>query len=267
MPFCGLSLKQKRRYLSAFFVFLTPLVSGLPLHADCPRAVLEGGFHAEVSQIIDGDTLEISDGRRVRLIGLNAPELDDSDGNSQPFAAEAGSALTRLIKDSQSRIYLIPGRETRDRHGRLLAHALDNDGRNLSQSLIREGLAARATVFPNDRFADCYQDAENQARAERIGLWSAPGFWLIDKKPLSRQDRGFYIISDRVESIGESKKSIWLNLQHGVALRIAREDLKNFPDRDWQALRDRSIEARGWLNYSQGRHRLRIRGPLNLTVF
>lgn len=115
---------------------------------------------ARVERVDDGDTLRVvmnGETVRVRIFGIDAPELD------QPYGREALDAARRLLTDRT--IGVVP-RDT-DPYGRLVA-SLTLDGRDVGQELVRAGAAWHFTQFSN---SPAMAAAERDARAARRGLW------------------------------------------------------------------------------------------------
>ena len=106
--------------------------------------------------MIDGDTI-VSDGARIRLAGIDAPEL------SQPGGSEARSHLIRLIAGGAVRIEPI----STDKYGRLVARVHARCG-DLGQLMVRDGYARAA-------YGQDYVREERLARKRRAGLWAGPG--------------------------------------------------------------------------------------------
>src|SRR3546814_12589758 len=89
------------------------------------------------------------DGRSVRLIGINTPELGRDGRKAEPFALAARRRLQALVQASDGRVGLVLGQERHDRYGRTLAHAYDAQGRNLEAVLLADGLGFMVAVAPN----------------------------------------------------------------------------------------------------------------------
>ena len=161
---------NKAPLTGAFFVLAgTLLLSSLPLAADCrpsPDARLSA-----VAKVHDGDTLRLEDGRLVRLIGIDTPELGRDGKPDKPFAREAKTALQQLVESGGRRILLRPGIDPLDRYKRTLGHAYTPDGRSLSAALLRQGVGYQAMVAPNLTHLECYREAEREARKASRGLW------------------------------------------------------------------------------------------------
>lgn len=124
-----------------------------------------------VERITDGDTLRCADGRRVRLLGIDAPERDQ-----RPHGDAARRALARLAPEG-TRVTLETGRVRRDRFGRVLAIVRLNDGTAVNEALVAQGFAVRYEGSDLDRAADRrLQEAEARAQQSRAGLWATGGF-------------------------------------------------------------------------------------------
>ena len=116
-------------------------------------------------RVIDGDTIELA-GERVRFQGIDAPEsaqsCRDFHGSEYLCGLDATDALKALIFDGPVTCEIEP---ERDRYGRALGVCYADDGTDLSGWLVRHGLA-----LAYRRYSDLYIVAEEQARADRLGL-------------------------------------------------------------------------------------------------
>lgn len=229
---------------------------------------------ARVASIIDGDTLRLVDGRRVRLIGVNAPELHDRDGRAEPGAAAARRFAVRFI--GASRISLIVGEAQRDRYGRTLAHVWREDGVSLEASLVAEGLARLVAIPPDLGQLDCLRTTERRARGSRIGLWGSGEFAPASVAALRSGESGFRLLRGRVTAVTRSRTAWWVEVEDRIALRIARADQRYFSLEALQRLRGREVEFRGWLVWrtrrgdDAGAHppwSMALRHPASLEVF
>jgi endonuclease YncB( thermonuclease family) len=131
--------------------------------------------------VIDGDTLVLRGGQRLRLIGIDAPEMPHDGRGPEPYAREA------LVDLSSGRAVGVQyGQPPHDRYGRGLAHLFLANGDNVQASLLRRGLATSLFLPPNGEYLDCYAAAETEARAARRGIWSQAGFHPIAAKRIGR---------------------------------------------------------------------------------
>jgi micrococcal nuclease len=122
-----------------------------------------------VERIADGDTFSCRDGRRVRLIGIDTPELGQGESGHR-----ARAALSRLTPPGAS-VRLERDIAFRDRYGRELAHVW-NGSRLVNEALVLEGWAMLYTVPPNVKYVERLERAQKKARTAGAGLWGSGGF-------------------------------------------------------------------------------------------
>ncbi len=128
-----------------------------------------GGSSAQdvrVTRVIDGDTVVVSGGEHVRLIGVDTPERGDCFSRAATAEARrlAGGRAVRLRFDA----------ERRDRYGRLLAYVhRSSDGVFVNAELMRRGYARTLSIAPNVRHAGRFARLEREARRAGRGLWRA----------------------------------------------------------------------------------------------
>ena len=138
-------------------------------------ATLAAGFVGTVREVIDGDTIVLRDGRKVRYLGINAPE------HGQPYAQEATNSNRRLVSGLPVRLEFDQARE--DRHGRLLAYvyatkcevrgAKCGEETLVNEQLLAEGLAHVFFMPPNTRYAERFLQVQEKAHTAKRGMWKA----------------------------------------------------------------------------------------------
>jgi len=250
-------LLKKAPRVGAFFILLIHL---LPAWADScsPPATTEP---VQVRYVHDGDSLVLADNKKIRLIGINTPEMAHQEQATQALAIKARDRLRQLLFQQGNRARLIFGDQQQDRHMRNLAHLWLADGRNLSAELLREGLAWAIAIPPNVRYLDCYLEAEKAARMASRGVWDHADYVARDSSGLSLRDEGFQRVRGRIIRVNRGGGASWINLQGRFALRIPDQDINWFkkrPDRSWVG---REIEVRGWLYAAKGELRVNLRHP------
>ena len=125
-----------------------------------------------VRSVVDGDTIDVATVGRVRLLGIDAPEIGRGFDTSAPFGREARDRLTQLVLHRWVR--LEQEGAALDVYSRHLAYVLTEDGQFVNATLVREGLARVSARVPLTRLPEL-QRAEGEAQAFRRGMWgSAP---------------------------------------------------------------------------------------------
>lgn len=216
-----------------------------------------------VRHVHDGDSLVLEDGRRLRVMGINAPELGRDGSADEPFAIAARDALRRELFRSGQVVGLRYGVERQDHYGRTLAHIFSADGENMGAALLRQGLAMAIVIPPDLWGLDCYPAAEREARAAGRGLWAHPDFQPRESRGLDLRDEGFMLVRGRVERIGRSRDARWINLEGRVALRVPEESLEYFAT-PLESLVGQRIEARGWFHLQRNELRATLHHPAAL---
>ncbi|MFP3677666.1 thermonuclease family protein [Pseudomonas sp. SIMBA_041] len=235
----GFSLLLKKASLAGAFFVSAIWLSGA--HAFCPTpSALESVM---VQRVVDGDTLRLDDGRSVRMIGLNTPELGKKGRSDEPFAVAARKRLEALVAASDGRVGLLPGKESKDHYGRTLAHVYSADGANLEAQMLAEGLGFQVAVVPNVDLVGCQQAAERSARQAGLGLWRQSPVLKAEQINAS----GFAVLSGRVSKVQRNRGGIWIELQDSVVLRVAPNLLGQFDVPALENLEGKQIEARGWV--------------------
>lgn len=138
-----------------------------------------------VRRVVDGDTIELTDGRLVRYIGIDTPESrrrarpgdrewrvgasDQWVEDPQPFSRAATTANRHLVEGK--RVRLESDVETHDRFGRVLAYVYAGEVM-VNEELLREGFAQPLTIPPNVKYAERFRALAEEARRSHRGLWS-----------------------------------------------------------------------------------------------
>lgn len=254
--------RLKRALLTgALFCHFFCLWLPLQAHADklCPPASIDETVVARSAS--DGDTLRLADGRKIRLIGINTPELARDGQPAQPLANDAKTALNRLLAQSGNRIGLQYGSERFDTYQRLLAHVYLADGRSIQAALLEQGMATAFTTPPNDSGSDCYQSAEQLAMQQRRGVWALADYQPKTLNQLGRNDEGFRRIQGRVSRINRSTGASWIMLGEKLKIRIAANDLMYFNQSWLQNLTGKHVEVRGWVHPDKQGFFMQLRHP------
>ena len=153
-----------------FLVLSTLLTFPLACGGTHARA---GGPEGAVARVLDGDTIVLEDGRHIRLVQLDAPEIDED----ECYAQAAKLVLVRLLPPGTPvRIETDPALDKVDRHGRTLAY-LRKESTNINLELVRGGAAA-PWFYDGDRgrYAGELLATARRAQLKQRGLWGAcPG--------------------------------------------------------------------------------------------
>jgi micrococcal nuclease len=135
---------------------------------------------ARVTAVHDGDTITVRlDGHteKVRLVGIDSPELDDERQAYRDAAYAARDYARSRMAGETVTLESEPRQADRDRYGRLLRYVLLRDGTNVNEELVRKGYAH---VYDKFQFTlkPRFKAAESEAKRENLGVWKLPpGRW------------------------------------------------------------------------------------------
>ena len=134
-----------------------------------PAAPVREVESCTVTRVVDGDTLVCEPVGRIRLLGIDTPELAQ-----EPYGALAAEALGALIP-GDGRVRVERDVEDRDQYDRALRYIWAG-GTMVNWQMVRRGYAVLLTYQPNVQWADALETAQAAAREEGLGLWRQDGF-------------------------------------------------------------------------------------------
>ena len=123
-----------------------------------------------VQRVVDGDTVVLAGGERVRYIGVDTPELHHPRKPVQWYAREAKEFNRQLVEGKPVRLELDV--QKRDRYGRLLAYVYLEDGTFVNAELLRQGYGQLLTIPPDVKHVDLFVQMQKEAREAGRGLWA-----------------------------------------------------------------------------------------------
>ncbi len=232
------------KMIAQFFVVLLAL--GTAQANECDVTVAE---QATVAKVLDGGSFTLTDGRRVRLAGIQAPRAD------WPLADEARSRLTARVEGRA--VELAYADRGTDRHGDLLAYVFV--GQELLQArLIDDGLVRAYSRFDTRRCAVSLLKREAEARAAKRGIW-ADAFYRIRKADELGADIGtFQLVESKVASVKVGRERTFLNFgpdyRTDFTVTISARDMKRLAKDgiDPASWNGKAVRVRGWLSLLNG---------------
>jgi len=250
---------KKAPFIGAFFFAWLFIFAGYA-QAKCPEKYQANDYDVTVqlAKVSDGDTIRLTDGRKVRLIAINTPERAHDGRPAQALAEQATRALEAMFAKSKI-VHLKFGKQRKDRHGRTLAHVFNAQDQNVAAELIGQGYGFAIIVPPNTAMAKCYFSLEKQARSKHKGIWQHAAYKPI--APGSVKQTGFQYIEGTVTGIGKGRKRIWLDMGKHFAIRIERKHLKYFHTSPENLVGTR-IRVRGWVAFYNRKFRLSLKHEL-----
>ncbi|MGI9213336.1 MAG: thermonuclease family protein [Methylococcaceae bacterium] len=211
-----------------------------------------------VKRVYDGDTVQLDNGDKVRLLGINTPEIGSPRKSAEPGGDEARTWLQQRLNGQIIR--LEPDVEQRDHYGRLLAYVYTDQGEHINLSLVQQGLAHVDIYPPNVRYAAALMEAERQAEKARLGLWKRPEYAVRELNQTGESfAHGWQRLLGRVERIEDTRAYRTLILAGGFQARIARANQGAFPNLNTYL--GQRVELRGWIYRYRDKPALLLKHP------
>lgn len=216
-------------------------------------------YKVRIRHVIDGDTLVLANGEKVRLIGINTPEVESRYTRAEAGGEAARDWLRKTLRTPD--VWLEYDAEQFDKYERRLAHVFMASGEYLNARLLEEGLAMLTLTPPNLRYNKQLIQAQQQAEKANRGIWRRPAFQpktLNDLVP-GQSYIGWQRWQVSPKRISESRKYINLTVSEYFVIKIAKSLQEKFPPLS-QYL-DQPVEVRGWLRRQGEQHFMIVQHP------
>jgi Micrococcal nuclease (thermonuclease) homologs len=250
-------------------VFKSVDSQGRPHYSDRRRdnaeilSVTPGVSYYFVEKVFDGDTILLADGQKVRLLGVNTPEVAGRNKAAEPGGDAAKAWLKQRLEHKRVRLEFDV--EKQDKYMRTLAYVFSEDQRHINEELVRGGFAAVNIYPPNLKYVDTLMAAQQNAEQAEMGIWRDRAYAARGFETLNAENyKGWKRISGAIQTVKKTRKYSYLQFSGQVAVRIENKSLNLFP-----ALRGyigKRVEARGWVIKNKDRFVLPVRHPGELKV-
>ena len=263
-------LIKKALFKSAFFVLVSFVINSTAFGFNCVSKSLSAPEKAKVKWIYDGDSLLLTDKRKIRIIGIDTPETKHHKQKAQAYGAKAREALRALLKKHHYQVILRYGNEREDRFGRILAHVYLPDGTNVSNWLLERGFAKTLAFPPNISLANCYKQSEEIAQSQRLKIWRYKGTRIKDAISLPRRINGYVRLRGKISKVKPYRKSVIMELESNtkshIQLKIKKNNLKYFNEMATDKMWNKTIIVTGVLKNKKGKRTLYLSHPSQLKI-
>ncbi|ORU91950.1 MAG: hypothetical protein A6F70_01315 [Cycloclasticus sp. symbiont of Bathymodiolus heckerae] len=201
------------------------------------------GETIRVIRVIDGDTVVLQTGQRVRLLGINAPEIGYKGKVSEIGAKAAQKYLKSKVLNKN--ITLEIDIEYEDKYTRRLAHIFLENGLHINEDMLRRGLAVLSLHPPNLKYQTDLMLAQGYAEEEQVGLWLLEDYQLKPIRLVERSKRkkwGRYSATVRKVTLSKKGAKLWLTKESYIW--VSSNSYPYFTN--LKAYVGKTIEIRGW---------------------
>lgn len=222
-----------------------------------------GPSYYTVEKVFDGDTILLENGQKVRLLGINTPEVAGPHKNAESGGETAKAWLKQKLERKKVRLEL--DTEKQDKYQRTLAHLFTDDKQHINQELVRQGLATVTVHPPNLKHVDALFAAQQHAEQERLGIWQDPAYAPRDVKSLNPDDyKGWKRLTGRIRDTKTTQKYTYLQFSDKTSVRVENKLLNLFPN--IQDYVGKQVEARGWPVKQKDRFFVPVHHPGELKI-
>jgi micrococcal nuclease len=251
---------HRNRYLIgvlalAFLVWGVPLATASQGFSADGLAVLEPGL---VTEVTDGDTVVLADGRIVRMVGIQAPKLPLGRRGFRKWPlADASKEALEALSMGQS-VALYSGGRQMDRWSRVLAHLRADDHIWLQGEMLRAGMARVYSFADNTALVDEMLAIERDARSARRGIWALSYYAVRSANGATGYANSFQLVEGIIVDVAHVRGRVYLNFGEDwhtdftilVPSRVRRAFERD--GRDLKALEGKAVRVRGWLKDYNG---------------
>lgn len=241
------------------------LYSDIPTPAAKPLQLITPPTRSKyrVTRVIDGDTIVLENNKRVRLLGINAPEIGNRYHPGEPGGAEAKKWLQEKLQGRS--VYLEHDRQTHDHYKRILAHLYLPDGEHVNLSLVEKGLAVVNLIPPNLLHANTIIRAQQRAESRKLGIWSMKHYQPRPLAKLTEKPFGWQRYRVKARTLKRNRRFSRLTISDNLDLSFANRDLALFPP--LETYLNKPLEVRGWVSRRKNHFSIRIQHPSALIQY
>jgi len=240
------------------------LISGIFLFLLLVNAAISAQSLLTVKYVVDGDTVTLSNGQKVRLLGINTPEINHQNNELSEVGAEEAKVWL-LNKVLGKLVWLERSVDHYDKYGRTLAFLINSKGQNINLMLVEKGLASINIYPPNTLYSKQLIQAQQIAEENARGIWGN-SFYQVKNAKLIRnlKIKGWGRYHAKILRIENSTKGYKLWLEKKVYIWVANKNLPWFADIDQYQGKD--IEVRGWVRKWGANWSINVRHPSQIIL-
>jgi micrococcal nuclease len=231
---------------------------------DSKKLPIKPGYgYFKIDKVYDGDTVKLEDGRKIRFLGINTPEVQHRNQATQAGGEAAKNWVTSKLKNQKVR--LVMDVEPTDKYKRTLAHLITENKEHINVTLVEMGLAAVNIYPPNLLYVDELVAAGQRAEHAKRGIWQQAEYAVIKVDRLDKNGHsGWTRLMGNVSVVRSSRKYVYLEFSDLFQARIEKKWLSLFPDIN--SYRGKTVEVRGWLNKNRDGWSMLIRHPSAIVL-
>lgn len=225
-------------------------------------SIAPGNAYYEVERVFDGDTILLSNGQKVRFLGINTPEVAGRNKSAEAGGEQAKAWLKDKLE--HKKVFLQGDVEKQDKYQRSLAYVFTEQKEHINLELVKRGLAFVNIYPPNLKYVDALLAAQLQAEQAKLGIWGyrdyAPqAFTELDETNY----HGWKRLTGRIQAVKQTAKHGYLQFSDKVSISVEPASQALFPD--LESYVGKQVEVRGWIRRSKDRFSVLVRHPADIV--
>ncbi|MGM0471575.1 MAG: thermonuclease family protein [Bacillota bacterium] len=224
-----------------------------------------------INRVIDGDTVETKSGQKIRLIGVDTPELDSIRETVQHQAKKAYHYTKKELTNQTA--YLEFDVERLDQYKRTLAYLYLPDGQLFNNQLVKAGYAYLLTIPPNLKYVDLFKQSLNKARRQKRGLWqknTSKQLPIISWSEAQEYLDQPVVVKGKIDNTHNSGDAIFLNFssnyQDTLTAVIFSRYQANFPAQPADYYLNKQVKIRGKITEYQNAPQIILKSQKQITT-
>jgi len=216
-----------------------------------------------VEKVFDGDTILLSDGQKVRFLGINTPEVAGRNKSAEAGGEQAKAWLKQKLE--HQKVFLQGDVEKQDKYQRTLAYVFTEDKEHINLELVKRGLATVNIFPPNFKYLDSLLSAQRSAEQARLGIWGEQAYTPLAAELLDENNyQGWKRLTGRIRALKNTAKHSYLQFSDAVSISVEPISAGLFPPLETYVGKD--VEVRGWVRRSKQRFAVQVRHPADIVL-
>ena len=222
-----------------------------------------GIAYYEVEKVFDGDTILLSNGQKVRFLGINTPEVAGRNKSAEAGGEQAKAWLKDKLE--HKKVFLQGDVEKQDKYQRSLAYVFTENKEHINLELVKRGLAFVNIYPPSLKYVDALLAAQQKAEQAKLGLWAYRDYAPLAFTALDETNyHGWKRLTGRIRAVKQTAKHGYLQFSDKVSISVEPTSSALFPDLETYV--GKQVEVRGWIRRSKDHFFLLVRHPADIVL-
>lgn len=277
-PEISISGSSKKSFIILFFLLYFSFLNFTLFCIDYKKSPknLNRLKKSRVKKIYDGDTIKISSGEIVRLLGVDTPEMNYESRKSKEYYALKAKKFTKKYLMNK-KVYLEFDRKKYDKYDRLLAYVYNKNGMMLNNILIKKGLAEILIIPPNNRYKNLFYRSAKKAVKDNKGKWKRfnKKYWREDIRRISYSETESFlnnkvIVKGVIKNTFDTGRVIFLDFtedyKNGLTIIIYKKNRYLFPFDPEKYYLNRKILVSGKIQQYNNKNQISINHLFQIKI-